>query len=351
MRHSISISLCLAAGLLPASVLGAEDALTFEELNQAHTDEIIRVLSGSDDALALLLAAKMAAIRDFPNPHGGTSQRRDSLPQRDLLVRRARAAGTDDPLVLSSLAMDCPASPPACDAPAARERLRAIDPDNALVWIMDLPDASDDRFDAALLRVASAQRFDMRWLERTRRYAALLTPIEPSAQLLAAVPDDFGIAATAEDFNMVMAVGMSMAEAAPPLQGIARPCRAAAELAATPRRDACHTLAAMLATESDNLLSALLGARLWQALATTDIDRAAATTTARELAWLQESTGELQADAGPHFVSEVLERYREPDATELSVMRDRLREEGIALDPPATWLPASEQRSKDAAAK
>ena len=77
----------------------------------------------------------------------------------------ARAAAPDDALLAWIEATACPVPASGCDRPAALERLRALDPGNAAVWLELMRDAAGrgDDADAGFLfrQAAIAERYDM----------------------------------------------------------------------------------------------------------------------------------------------------------------------------------------------
>ena len=248
-----------------------------------------------------------------------------------------------------SLASDCPASAAACDRASALARLREIEPDNVLVWLADLPNDNDDEaaaLDRALAQAARATRFDMHYVERAARYADLLGPIEPSTTLLAAVPSEFLVPATVEGVQTMAALSFVLGQAVPPVAPIMGACKAVAALPGSARHTSCRAIADTLTSASDSLLGAHIGSKLQLALAAPGAERDAAETSQRKLAWLWEVGAELQsaAEDDPAFSAEQLARWRTPGATELSMLRDLLRDHGVSLDPPADWTPSSAGR-------
>lgn len=308
---------------------------------QAH-----RSLATSHDGLALVLASLLLQSSHRTLPGKELQPPVDSQLQRDRLIRRARSVAGDDALVWWTLAGDCPASAAACDRTSALARLREIEPDNALVWLVDLPNDSADEaaaLDAALAWAAHATRFDMHYVERASRYADLLGPIEPPASLLAAVPREFFVPATADGVQTMVALSFVLGEAVPPIAPIMGACKAAASRPGSARHTSCRAIADTLANTSDSLLGARIGSRLKLALAAPGSERDAAETAQRKLAWLWEAGAELQSNGvdDPVFTAQQLARWREPGATELSMLRDLLRDHGVPLDPPADWTPSS----------
>lgn len=323
----------------------AAHARTYDAEISAYEAQAYRDLSRSNEGLALVLASQLLQSRERRPPGEASRPPLDSPLQRDHLIRRARDLAGDDALVWWSLAADCPASAAACDRASALARLREIDPDNAWVWLVDLPDGDHDAaaLDAALAQAARASRSDLHFVERAARYAELLRPTEPTASLLAAVPAEFRIPATADGMQMVLALGFALGQSMPAMSPLMKACEAAVAAPGSPRRASCRAMAHTLANASDSLMGALIGSRLQLALADAGPDRDAAEASRRKLAWLWEAGAELQSsDAGdPSFSAEQLARWRKPGATELSMLRDLLRDHGVPLEPPHDWTPVS----------
>lgn len=343
--------LFLALATMPMAAIAEDDAdptptETYRAEYAAYAKQAEHTLSRSNDGLALVLASQLLLSRERVPPDEATGLPLDSTLQRDQLIHRARRLAGDDALVWWSLAYDCPASAAACDRTAALARLREIDPDNALVWLVDLPGGTPDdaaALDATLEQAARATRFDMHYVERAARYAELLGPIEPSASLLAAIPTEFLVPATADGVQMMVALGFVLGQSVPAITPITNTCKAAAAHPGSARHTSCRAIAGTLASTSDSLLGARIGSNLQLALAAPGAERDAAGATQRKLAWLWEAGAELQSSGAddPVFTAEQLARWRTPGATELSMLRDLLRDQGVPLDPPTDWTPVS----------
>ena len=327
---------------------------TFREEFAAYQVQAYRHLARSDDGLALVLASKLALAQSREDAGQRMQQPADSQLQRDHLIRRARVAAGDDALVWWSLAGDCPASASACDRASALERLREIEPDNALVWLVDLPKDSSETaaaVDAALAQAALATRFDTHFVERAARYAEVLATVEPSAALLDAVPAEFMVPATADGVQTMLALGFALAEATLPTSPVMSACRDAADEGATGRLADCRKIARVLGDASDSLVGASMGTKLRGMLATPGAELEEAELAKRKLDWLMLAGGELQAgnEVSPLFAAEMLARWRKPGATELSMLQDLLRDHGVPLDPPADWMPSAGWQAQPAA--
>lgn len=357
----------LLLALAAPSLVFARDADAIQDTIDAvaieghqHTANAIRVFSLSPNPLERMLAATLLAGPPAASLALGTGDARVIARARDELVAGAlRDAGDDDVLAWWTAAMDCPAATRAvCDDAAPIERLRVIDADNLLVWLDGLPTAptagagSTDvarldvtAADVQLARAAQATRADMRYVERVRALWTSYERIEPHADLVAAWPADYEIPATASGIAFVMAVGTALAYSMPSLSAITYACSEDAMASSPARGDQCNAIARTTTHHSDSMLLRGFGTRLGKRVARTDEERAAARIASLDVAWQNEAYAQLQAEVETRgeALQDHFSRWSLAGATEVSALQASLLAEGLPLEAPADWVPASER--------
>lgn len=336
-RLLLSALLGAAASTSSRADDAAFDSEVLSPVYRQYEDALLAQLQASDVALADVLAAQLLRLREGrPTPSGVPYE---SLQQRNALVQRARASDTDDQLVWWSLAFDCPASPSACDSPSALVRLRELAPDNLAVRLAQLPDPSSASFDAALADAADGAFFDKYAVERAAAYDRLMSQTEPPSRLTAALDDGGETDIDGPSLTMMFAKSLALMSRPPPMP-FQQPCRDSAHTPGSQRHATCLKIAASLAERSDSVVGAKGGTSLWQQIAVSDAERARARARTRTLAWQIETALDLIRAQRQREGSVAMDaRVRAAGATELSVWQGLLRDEGIALEPPADWDP------------
>jgi hypothetical protein len=132
--------------------------------NRKLSNQLDQALSGVDETLRFAKRAK--AMASTGTTEGllfgyvlARNARDSDLPatMQQQWFERALAR-IDKPWEAQLLAQNCERSTPSCGA--AILRFRALDPDNAAAWLIDLPDRPDAGADTRLLRAAGAKRLD-----------------------------------------------------------------------------------------------------------------------------------------------------------------------------------------------
>lgn len=254
----------------------------------------------------------------------------------------ARRATPADPLVAWMEATSCPIANLGCDRDAAVARLLQVDPGNAAVQLLALQ-AAHAAGDAIAARThlrlaAEAGRFEphgqaMLQLMLDARDGIALPPMPPgaaaalaSAYLSDAPPDP-------ADLQAVAAVGQWAALSLPPLQPLAERCSDAAATGPAIRQD-CIGALAPIAGNRGMALYPMFALHLLVQLDDDDRWRRQL----RRHAWLYEQAVPLQPslpDARAAAQARLLAEHGEVGAWEAL-----LEHNGIALEPPADWLPA-----------
>lgn len=341
---TLALALALPTGVpaldRPADLgQGDEDAL-----HTAYLAEVASTLAGSADAFERMVAAALLGDPGVAARARQALASDDGAARRDALVADALQDAGDDPLVWWSAVLDCPAATPAvCERDLALARLRAIEPDNALVWLVDLPALAQqaESVDAALGRAAAATRFDVHAVERVLRLVAAFARVEPDAAWLAAMAHDPAATATPAAASAFAAVGIALGDALPPISPVMQQCRQDAIARVPARGDTCRAIARTLVDASDSMLGAMLGTGLALELARTADERSAALAARRDLLWLAAASGELESELATdgERVADHLARWNAPGATELSALRSLLIENGLPLQAPDAWTP------------
>lgn len=313
----------------------------------AYHAEAIRVFSRSRDPFERMAAATLLADPEYAAAALGTDDVAQIALHRDELVSGGLLDAGDDVQVWWSAAMNCPAATPAvCERETAMARLRALEPDNAAVWLEGLPratDAADEAaVDAQLLRASQATRFQIHTVARTVRLAQAFERIPPGDALLASLPNDLAPVADHIELGAFAAFGVTMGELLPPISPVMRACTI--ETATRERRDACKAIARVVTENSDSMLGRSIGTKLGLRLARTQGEQAAARAAALRLAWQTQAAGELQSelDSTGALIGDQMLRWLQPGATEVTAVHSLLTDNAIPLDPPEGWVPNSD---------
>ena len=299
----------------------------------AYVEEVRAAMRASDDAREQGVAA--ASDRLFPsNPAttaGTAAHAASAAPAKLADIARAHPG---DPLVQWLAALHAEAG----EREAAIARLQRLDPDNAAVWALSLPDppgAGDPL--PSLERMAGSRFYD----EYTTGFAAVWrtaftrVPL-PEAVLssLRTMAPDVDAAAMSDSMALASMVFLSTSGTARTLLGA---CASDAVATAPARRDPCSAAGRILLHEGRTILQARLGEGLLRkldALEAVDADRA------RRVNWWHVSWDPMQvSDAtslGAYF-QDWLSTGSEVEAMRLAATR------ADKAEPPADW-----QSSKNA---
>lgn len=313
----------------------------------AYHAEAIGVFSRSRDPFERMVAATLLADPAYAAAALGTDDVAQIAMHRDELVGAALLDAGDDVQVWWSAAMNCPAETPAvCERDTAMATLRALEPDNAAVWLDGLPRVTDDADEAAvdgqLLRASQATRFHVHTVARTVRLARAFERVPPGDALLASLPNELAPVADHVELGALAAFAVTIGESLPPTGPALHACTV--ETATRGRRDACKAIARIVTDNSDTMLGRNIGTKLGLRLARTQDEHAAARASALRLAWQTEAAVELQSelDSSGALIGDQMLRWLAPGATEVTAVQSLLIDNAVPLDPPDDWLPASD---------
>lgn len=335
-----------------------DDSAHFEA-HRAYLGDLADALAQSSDPRDLMIAARfkvgvrvMEKVRH--DPEGLARSGIGDDPEIDALVRTALSSDPDDPLVWWIAATNCPGSAVACDAPRAVARLRQLDPENAVVWLVsdraqtrsgptpNIP-ASDD--DERLLRIASASRYDTYLREDMHALDAVFAST-PMPDMVVPWSSDWGPAPATDLLRFALAQGHALAGAFFGYSETEKLCGSLAQTTAeAARRDLCGGALRFVLEHADALAAHQVAAGQLHKLLPPGAEREAVAQKRRHVSWQLSAWGELQQselaeDARPFDVDELefmRDAWNQPGANELSVMRARLEAAGISLEPPAAW--------------
>ncbi len=270
----------------------------------------------------------------------------------DALFGAALADGQDDPLVLSWALLDPPveAGADAREVATARlvilERMRKLEPDNAMVWVAAMPEFGEPgvhREGLSLLKKAAAgKRFDTHFGDSLRELIRVYdrVPLPPDW------PETHGLKGwdgmRAEDVPAVMAVGVASAVSMPYLAEVGSWC---AEARVHPWFEACRALAALMSDRGDALMVKSLGISLLAKLADPgDAESARIETLRRNLAWVAEMGMQKVGPGKPVGFRDWHAAWSAKGATEESVGRALLKLQKLPETAPASYVPARDRQ-------
>lgn len=353
----------LACAWTPTAVATEREGWPIEEAAlEPMLGDLAATLSRSASPRHKLITAR---LRFGAGPEGSSfvpwsiaaNQFDPDVPDASALVADALRSGASDPLVWWTVANACPAPAPACDRRGAIEHLQRIAPSNAAVWMLcdeasdteSTVDAaeSDARDDRDLDRIAASSRFDIYVGETMRAYFEAFDHLT--------VPNDVRIGSpglardeAVEHLRGMLAFSLAMFDALPALGRLVPLCAEdTLERLGTRRREKCMAAMRTAWKEADSLLTSRLALAALIRLTPAGDGREAMMRANYRLSWQSAAWMELHQkaeDAGEaarvrHF-KDLHDRWREPGATELDVMRGQLASAGIPLDPPPDWKPS-----------
>jgi hypothetical protein len=322
--------LTLAAAPAYAQLLAPAPELPPEQLlAQFHHDEI-NLLALRGDAHSLLAAALMAI------PDADDNSRPAALKTPALLARAQKIAADDALVWWVTAGVDCHAAKKACPATETLQQLEKTDAQNAAVWAYALAHASQAKDDAtaraALTSAAQATQYD-------DHFGALVGVIDQAADILPIGEDILRASGqggvSTEGFKLTYAAGVAANLPQPGLRAVVETCKGSASDAALAAD--CLAVAQKIA-DSGSLITRGYGAKLLTTLAGIGTTQDAAKARTRTLAWQTQNistVGERLAD-DPRLTRVYLDALAQR-GQEIDAVQAVLRNQGIALEPPADW--------------
>ena len=287
---------------------------------------LVSVVAPRADAIPLLGAALLAR-RLFNQPPSNSFH---------ALIKRAAQADGSSPAVSWLRLADCDAKAGTCPNSGALDALLKQAPDNAAVWLVKLGvDARDRKEDAAredLHQAAAARIYD--------DYAGTsLKALADSVGVLPPPADTFDSthAAGAVGMQTVLIFGLASTQPQPSLQLVAKLCENAGKDDSI--KADCLSLGKLLEWGSSPLARSL-GLHLREVLADDPAQQQQAKDSRRNLIWQVQNFNQLlarvQDDAtlAQHLLS-----LARNGGTEMSLQLAALRDDNVAVDPPADWQP------------
>ncbi len=302
-------------------------------LAQFHHDEI-NLLALRADAHSLLAAALMGQ-GDADDPA------RPAVLKTPALLARAQKADDADALVWwVSAALDCRGRTKACPREETLTQLEKADPANAGTWLWALSRAQkagdDATARAALTSAAQSARFD----DYFGALTALVyrgTAILPVEEAILRASNQPGVSAAG--FRLTYAAGVAIGLPQAYRDALSAACANASAdsgLAAD-----CIAVAQKMA-DCGSLAARGFGMRLLLALNPTGATHDSVATLARALAWRTQRIGAL-ADhlADDSRVTSIYATELAASGREIDAVDAVLRSQGVPLEPPVGWQPAS----------
>lgn len=292
--------------------------------------QVVRVLSRQRDADALLTAALQTHMLSWAE--GSASGNASADPALSLVAGAQAAAPRAADIAWVALQM-C-ARTPGCERAPYAQRLRALDPANAVARTYDIEDARR-RGDAAALdrllaETAAAKRYSDYLTRTTVRVYDALTRVAPSGDAGGA---HYDVADTRAAWAQALVASVNF----PPMQGVVRACKPEDAGSAWPtRRTSCHRIGELL-EQGDSFLLNRLGLRLQAWAAVDERERAEVQDRLRRQAWIYRCSFNALTDSErPGDMAAYVELMR-THGSEQAAMQAQLVTRGIALEPPADW--------------
>ncbi len=364
MLAALAAALALAAGahgsepaasaqddtVLPATAPANSVELPLEQQVEramtAYADAAIETFAASASARERWIGGMMLADKAL---RGGDTDEVALNARAQSLFDSARADAGNDPTLLFWVMFDPPVRGQSDSQAMAQARLKVLaqlqqlDPDNAVVWLANLPardlPGSVSMATEMLARAAAAKRFDTHFAASMR---ALLSAFG-RVPLPLGWPDTRQLKGweqvEAADVQVIMAVGVSSAMAMPYLVGIQWWCDG--NSAEHPWLPDCRRLVRTMTERSDSIVPLSLALALTGKLHGADSAEAArAQAQRRQLAWLIENGMQRVGPGQPVTFAEWRKAWIQPDATELSVSRAMVAAQGLPATPPEDFVPA-----------
>jgi hypothetical protein len=319
-----------------------------ERAMTAYADAAIETFDASTSARERWIGGMMLADKAVRS--GASAETAAALNARaQSLFDSARADAGKDPTLLFWVMFDPPVRGQSDSQAMAQARLQVLaqlqqlDPDNAVVWLANLPardlPGSIPLAIEMLARAAAAKRFDTHFAASMR---ALLSAFG-RVPLPVGWPDTRQLKGweqvEAADVQVIMAVGVSSAMAMPYLVGIQWWCDG--NSAEHPWLPDCRKLVQTMTERSDSIVPHSLALALAGKLHGADSAEAArALVQRRELAWVIENGMQRVGPGQPVTFAKWRKAWMKPGATELSVSRAMLAAQGLPATPPDDFVPA-----------
>lgn len=335
MRRRILFLLALAALPASAQMLAPQyDApspqLTSEQLlAQFHHDEI-NLLALRADAHSLLAAALMA----LPDADDKT---RPAALKTPALLARAQKANPEDPLVWWVTAgVECHGAKKTCPTTETLQQLEKTDAQNAAVWAFAFARAHAAKDEptarAALTSAAQAAQYD-------DHFGALIATVAQAADILPISEDILRASGqgsiSTDGFRLTYAAGLAASLPQPGLRAVVESCKDAANDAALAAD--CVGIAQKIA-DSGSLITRNFGLKLLLVLPATASQQDAAKARTRAQAWQTQRIGEFgERLANDSHLTRVYLEALAQRGQETDAVAAVLRNQGVALEPPADW--------------
>jgi hypothetical protein len=303
--------------LLLASLAGcADEARKAREADQQR-EIAVAELTARGTAQSLATASLLGGYKD--------------ARRSQALIDRAVAIAPDQPALAYVQWRECAEAATCAEEEEIRARLQAVAPDNGLVWSSEL-NAAWERADApavtrAVAKIGASRHISIYW-----------------NSLIVMMVDAFGeksrstgrpVFAESPTDRMIYAAGILAARSIPPLQAMAKSCRAD-QFDQHGRREACEAMMARLA-DSDNFLMQSLAVSIQQKWWTEgSLEREQLRARRRQLDYLMLASSRVRVLHLDRDSARRLEAMRESNH-ELDVMRAMLAFHHEPLEPPANW--------------
>jgi len=295
-----------------------------------YQDSVFHALSSSsnprDWALAVVTAAlKFDSTGDLPRN------------RYDDLIERAMRAAPDDALV-QWIAMNQGEA----THDVAMQTLRALEPDNAALWIDDLTTATKRNDDAgiraALAKISGRTRFDLHYVDllKAATEAYLRSPV-PDTYFAAESKD--GDPLNKDELAYTNAMTITAAVALPAFQYLVNACRIDPISGKNGARAAdCATIGRLMATRGDTLIANRIGDAILRVSHTYMDDDLRF---ARNMDWVyQKATSASPSGSDSEIAKDFIMRYHDwiDTGSEVESMRRALVRQGVAPTPPEDWV-------------
>jgi hypothetical protein len=336
----------------PESVPGNSVELPLEQqverAMRAYTDSAIETFAASDSARERWIAGLLLVDKALRS--GGTSEAAAALNARaQTLFDSAQAAADKDPTLLFWVMFDPPLRGQQDNQAWAQARLEVIarlqklEPDNAVVWLANLParDVAGTIPIAIemLAQAAAGKRFDTHFADSMRALLSAFARVPlpknwPDTRAL-----DGWTNVTPADLQVIMAVGLSSSMTMPYLVGLQWWCDG--NSAEHPWLPDCRRLVRTMTEHSDSIIPHSMALALTAKLYGADSAEATrALAQRRELAWLVENGMQRVGPGQPVAFADWRKAWLKPGANELSVAREIVAIQGLSVRPPDDFVPA-----------
>jgi hypothetical protein len=242
----------------------------------------------------------------------------------------------------------CATSGAACDRQRLLERVIAGDPGNAETLLLAYQNAVERKDAAAAEAYWQSAGRASHYRSRINEVGALMASVlhaspspELDPKLAAAMGEDLGLgrSATSKDLGDVVVMALNVAIALPALQPLQQRCTARVGQLPAEARRVCKQIYGLLAADGSTLIVPSFALPRLVEWADGEDERAAARERLRRFTWIYEAGLRqylLPANARRLPVDHMERMFRDG---ELAAMRQQLAFAGVAVEPPAGWLP------------